>query len=148
MKQAVILILIMFTLNVFSQENKNAIMLVHQPQDLGLGLRYDRLFPNYGMYLSLTTGNYKLPYGGYIKDHHKIALGASKRAFTTRNTYLTIGLSYHHYGSRKITTEVGANTFNPVSLEFGATGEAKWLTAGFRFDPFKWEGCFDIGINF
>jgi hypothetical protein len=98
MKQAVILILIMFTLNVFSQENKNTIMLVHQPQDLGLGLRYDRLFPNYGMYLSLTTGNYKLPYGGYIKDHHKIALGASKRAFTTRNTYLTIGKWVHEGG--------------------------------------------------
>ena len=43
------------------------------PADAGIGFRLDVD----GGYMSMQYGNYKLPYGGYIKDHAKIAMGVA-----------------------------------------------------------------------
>ena len=48
------------------------------PEDNGIGFRIDKD----GGYMSMQYGNYKLPYGGYIKDHTKIAMGFVYRSYS------------------------------------------------------------------
>lgn len=133
-------------------QTKNRLFLTFQPQDLGVGARYDRLFKEFGVYVSASKGDYwwRDDYikNNYIKDHYKVAAGVTFAANDPKTSRISIGLSYNTYGERRITTPFNYNVLSPLSIEFGVTGNVRWVSAGFRFDPMKWEGCFDVGFNF
>jgi hypothetical protein len=107
------------------------------PCDIGIGVRYDRIIKNSGVYGSFNKGNYALG-DSYVKDHYKYSLG-----FLYNN--VSLGLNYHKYGEAKGTF---GNALKPVSLELGARADLEKLSVGLRFDPIKVEGSWDIGINF
>ena len=130
-------------------QEKNNIFISFQPQDQGIGLRYDRFTTTLATYASLSYGNYKLPYDCYINDHIKVAGGVIIPS--SHQTYLTLGISVHSYGDQNVLAmgdEFNNKALRPVSLEFGATAELNKFVAGFRFDPIKWEGLFEFGIMF
>ena len=124
---------------------KNTISLSLQPDDFGLGIRYDRDIARYGVYASLSYGNYNL-LQGYIKDHYKIAIGG-KAHFNT--AYLTLGGSLHRYGERNL-TDISDNSrvLQPVSFEIGVGSRLDKVSIAFRMDVLKWESVVDIGFSF
>lgn len=141
MKLSLIIALILFSVTSYSQNN--ALLISFQPQDNGIGLRTDIE----GYYGSITYGNYHTYHLQYIKDHVKIAAGIRFQPRAYRNdTYLTVGVSYHSYGDNNLEVE-NRHVLRPISAEFGVTAIMNKFVAGFRFDPIKWEGSFDLGIN-
>lgn len=151
MKKLILLLLLTtFSMIVFPQ-NKNAVLFSYYPQDNGIGLRYNRYFENIGIYCSYSHGNYQgkdnYCQEYYINNHNKYAAGASIRASKAETNFL-IGLSYHTYGEKQLTSQINPDALMPLSIEFGVSGDINHFTAGFRMDPIKWEGCFEIGFNF
>ena len=87
-----LLIAILFVATIVAVAQSNTITyLSFSPEDRGLGFRVDVD----GGYMSMQYGNYKLPYGGYIKDHTKIAMGVAYKSYS-------LGLAYHRSGETKI----------------------------------------------
>lgn len=111
-----------FFSNIWEDENRiekpNALYLVFQPCDLGLGLRYDKRFDfnlkdrkisNLGAYFSLSRGKYGLGEGEYIKNHIKMALGGLiyfKESPEGVIGFLNCGISYNTYGKNLILKEL------------------------------------------
>ena len=125
------------------QGQNNHIIGTFQPQDSGVGLRYDRIFNGVGLYTSLSVGNYKL---NYIDRHYKTALGLM---FQIKDySFLTVGVNYHAYGVTGVERIINPEVFNPISLELGATCRIERFIAGFRMDVLKWEGCVEFGVAF
>ena len=149
-----ILFFCLFTIMVAGQTSyKNHIILVFQPEDCGLGFRYDRMHNTKGIggYISLTKGDYKFGDDNYIKDHVKFASGLLLRANDPVTSYFTVGLIYAIYGEKDLTgieDQFNTNMLNPLSFELGITGVINRFTCGFRMDILKWEGCFEFGIAF
>lgn len=107
------------------------------PEDNGIGFRIDKD----GGYMSMQYGNYKLPYGGYIKDHTKIAMGFVYRSYS-------LGLAYHEYGDINEVQKLNKATFRPISVEAGVRVFVNdWLVSAFRYDVLRHEGTVEIGIN-
>jgi hypothetical protein len=107
------------------------------PEDRAVGIRCDMA----GGYASISYGNYRLPDGGRIKDHKRIAAGIAKGKFT-------LGVVYHHYGD--ITTEIQLPkaASRALSMEAGTRIQIDRFVAALRFDPLRWEGVLDFGITF
>ena len=109
------------------------------PEDNGMGFRIDKD----GGYMSMQYGNYKLPYGGYIKDHTKIAMGFVYRSYS-------LGLAYHEYGEMKVPDNITLTraTLRPISVEAGVrVFVTQWFVAALRYDVLRREGTVEFGIN-
>ena len=148
-----ILFFCLFTIIITGQTSyKNHIILVFQPEDCGLGFRYDRIHnKSIGNYISLTKGDYKFSDDNYIKDHVKFAGGLLFRANDPATSYFTVGLTYNKYGAKDligIEDQFNTDMLNPLSFELGITAIINKFIAGFRMDILKWEGCFEFGIAF
>lgn len=92
----------------------------------------------------MQYGNYKLPYGGYIKDHTKIAMGVAYRSYS-------LGLAYHRSGETKIPEGMSLTkaTLRPISIEAGVrVFVTDWFAAAFRYDLLRREGTVEFGIIF
>ena len=108
------------------------------PGDNGLGIRADVN----GGYVSMSYGNYWLPYGGYIKDHTKVAMGVIYKHYT-------LGLSFHHNGEIKETLPLTKRTLKPMSIEAGVrVFVTDWFVAALRYDVLRHEGIVDFGFCF
>ena len=108
------------------------------PEDNAIGIRVDID----GGYMSMSYGNYRLPYGGYIKDHAKIAMGFIYKSYT-------LGLSYHGFGETKETLPLTKMALKPISIEVGArVFVGKRFVAALRYDILRQEGTVDFGILF
>lgn len=108
------------------------------PEDNGIGFRIDKD----GGYMSMQYGNYKLPYGGYIKDHTKIAMGFVYRSYS-------LGLAYHEYGDINEVQKLNKATFRPISVETGVRVFVNdWFVAALRYDLLRHEGTVEFGIKF
>ena len=108
------------------------------PGDNGLGIRADID----GGYMSMSYGNYWLPYGGYIKDHTKVAMGVIYKHYT-------LGLSFHHNGEIKETLPLTKRTLKPMSIEAGVrVFVTDWFVAALRYDVLRHEGTVDFGFCF
>lgn len=148
-------------------QRDNAIYVVVQPGDLGFGLRYDRYlsknlftenynkyFDGGGVYCSFTKGSYRLPFGGYIKDHYRCALGymyGFPQKFNNPfiKDYLSLGVTYHSYGGRFYADGlINEKVFKPWSFEAGVGVNIKRFILGIRMDILKWEGSVDWGFTF
>lgn len=135
----------------------NSLSLTFHPQDNGIGLRYDKRINGYkinrlGYYCSFSYGNYE----GYtisqqyyeINNHIEIAAGMTIRESNKSRTYLAFGINYHYYEKVIVPEEINENAFSPFSLEFGAGCMMGRFNLGYRYDLFKNEGNFEIGLNF
>ena len=116
---------------------KNIISATFQPTDLGYGLRYDRLFTDFGLYTGLTKGEYRLD-NSYIKDHYKVSLGAT---IPCQYSYLSGGLCYNRYGER-----CGDFGLHPLSFDIGCGVILGKINIDFRMDFINGEGCVELGI--
>jgi hypothetical protein len=121
-------------------KSQNVISLSLQPTDLGLGLRYDCLFDNAGLYVSGSKGTYKWD-GGYIKDHLKTSVGL----VFPKLLNASLGLTYSMYGERE--GEINPKALIPFSLDVGCGTYIKRVFVGLRMDFIKSEGTVDIGIR-
>ena len=137
MKKLLLLTIVFIPLILSGQ--KNTIYFIHQPTDMGVGLRYERQITNWGFYVSESRGTYHLD-EQVMRNHYKTVAGVVRH--NPGATMFSAGLSYHHYGD-----PIPKASF-PVSFEFGAAGKIEWFNAGFSFDPIKWEGTFMIGVSF
>ena len=136
-----LLIAILFVATIVAVAQSNTITyLSFSPEDRGLGFRVDVD----GGYMSMQYGNYKLPYGGYIKDHTKIAMGVAYRSYS-------LGLAYHRSGETKIPEGMSLTkaTLRPISIEAGVrVFVTDWFAAAFRYDLLRREGTVEFGIIF
>lgn len=107
------------------------------PEDNGLGIRIDIN----GGYMSMSYGNYHLPYGGYIKDHARVSMGGIYKWFS-------LGMSYHHYGEVLTNQQLTNMALKPVSVEAGARIFINRFAACIRYDVLKHEGIVDFGWRF
>jgi hypothetical protein len=113
--------------------------------DLGVGLRLDKQFNAYGIYGSVSYGNYELYNGNYINDHYKVS-GGMLLLFPAGGV-ASLGLNYHHYGDYYLDV-INGNVLTPVSFEVGFGRELGRFTPALRLDPLKWEVSLDLGFNF
>ena len=142
-----ILLMIQFVL----QGQLNAIYLSLQPIDLGVGLRYDRVIKNIALYSSISYGKYRLPEGGYIRDHVRGVVGVLKVCEPVRHNGTAFfyggGFVYSHYGERNIT--IPLSPLRPVSFECAVSLRTLHdFTAVMRYDFFKRESALDFGYSF
>jgi hypothetical protein len=135
----IIILLLLLSTTVSAQ---NVVSVTYQPIDNGFGLRYDRIFNDFGLYTSLSKGNYKT-LDLFIKDHYKVCLGST---MTIEKCFLSLGLSYNHYGEHS--EPINHVIITPVSYEVGAGAILNRLMVAFRIDPVKWESNIDIGLRF
>ena len=136
-----LLIAILFaaTMGTIAQSN-TVTYLSFSPADAGLGFRVDID----GGYMSVQYGNYKLPYGGYIKDHTKIAMGVAYKSYS-------LGLAYHRSGEIKVPDGMSLtkSTLRPISIEAGVrVFVTDWFAAALRYDLLRHEGTIEFGIIF
>lgn len=107
------------------------------PEDNAIGIRTDMNHT----YLSMSYGNYKLPYGAYIRDHSKIGVGFIYDKFS-------LGLAYHSFGEVNEVQKLTKAALRPVSVEAGVRVFVyDWLVSAFRYDILRHEGTVEIGIN-
>jgi len=150
MKTIMVLIFLCFGI---CNAQKNAFYISFQPVDFGLGLRYDRKLTNdVGLYTSVSYGKFRLPHGGYIKDHMRYVAGGLfylKEYHNTRPSF-GVGIIYATYGERYITMPDFPNSvFDPISFELSFNTYC-WerFAIGVRFDFLKNESALDFGWRF
>ena len=131
------IICISLTANSQDRGHKNTIFFTFQPEDNGIGLRYDHRFDKIGVYSSFSKGDYYFSDAfrgkGHIKDHYKTAIGAS--CMSSHGTSITLGVSYHKYGEKSLEHlyfDLNDKVFNPFSAEFGVYALLGRLSAGLR----------------
>ncbi len=108
------------------------------PEDRGIGMRLDMQ----KVYASFSFGDYRLPYGGYIKDHTKLAVGILYDWFT-------LGMTYHDWGDTKETVQLYGYNLRHYSIEAGGRIQVIGrFVAAFRYDILRREGTVDFGISF
>jgi hypothetical protein len=141
-----------------------------QPTDLGIGIRQDYRFTkninkgnsniidlrltHWGLYSSLTYGNYKF-LGGHLNDHFKLSGGGiyylpfNFDIFGGYQSFVIGGLTYHHYGEFvNDFNVVNPKVLKPMSFELGAGVNLNRLILGVRIDVLKYEASIDLGYTF
>lgn len=143
-----ILILLFMPLALFGQ--KNTLSIVHQPTDLGFGIRYDRQIKTFGVYTSISHGTYRLSEYETIKNHIKAVIGVSKfipSSYIDNVThYYSIGLSYHKYGEKTI--DLPDKVYYPYSFDMSTGVQINKFSIGFGMDFIKREGIINCGLVF
>lgn len=120
----------------------------YAPEDNGIGIKAGYRFSKYAIYSGFSHGNfsgfdyYNQPF--FINDHNRYCLGVTKHL---GNSYLSVGVVYHDFGNYELTPHINPRALEKISGEYGAGFSINRFTAGFRFDPFKWTGRIDFGIN-
>jgi len=167
MKMKILLtsLLILFTLSGYSQyfdsarnipvyTQKHAISFVFQPTDLGIGLRYDnKITSNFGLYSSVSWGNYRLENRARLNNHFKFSMGVTKYIPNLEDTEIknifSVALTYHSYGEMNGSIPwIPEKTFFPISLDLGAGIIIKRISTGILADFFKREGSVYVGRYF
>lgn len=128
--------------------NNNAVYIIIQPTDLGIGIRYDRKINEHdGAYISKSSGDYIFP-GGYIKNHEKLSLGYI-RYFNKHKSFATIGANYNKYGEIYYQQQIKPLTLKPLSVDIGVGVIMNdIINIAFTCDCIKYETAICFGINF
>ena len=133
----VLTIALFFIATIIAVGQDNAVYASFAPQDNGIGIRVDMD----GGYMSMAYGNYKLPYGGYINDHLKLAIGGLYKGFS-------FGLTYHDWGETSETVQLVKRNLRHLSFELGGGASVGRFVAALRYDVLRNEGTIDFGIRF
>lgn len=152
MKKLIVLLIAFMPVFVNGQ---NTVYFSFQPTDLGVGLRFDhRINENFGVYGSAAYGQYRLPAGGYIKDHLKFAFGGMKYMPPNKDNgsvfHFGGGFVHDLYGETNITVDnFNADVLRPISFEcIVGIKTLSNFTLGIRFNFFKVESAIDVGYTF
>ena len=137
MKRAILLFLI--SLIAVSVPAQTAISVLYTPMDRGVGLRADRQIEGYGLYSSVSYGNYKYP-EAFVNDHFRLTAGALKYL---DYSYVGAGISYNSHGDYQFSGETVDRALIPVSLELCSGVMIGNMIFGLAVDLLK----YDIGIN-
>lgn len=158
MKKIIILIILFFVYNFSINAQKihetNAIYLVLQPTDQGVGIRYDRkIKPIYGVYGALTFGAYENEFKQISEHHYKFVSGVLLYANNRNknfNPYFGIGCSYNIYeGLYDNSPNLPETELNKISFEFSVNAKIQnKLNMGIRVDPKQKECSLDAGLSF
>lgn len=106
------------------------------PEDRAIGIRSDMGYT----YLSMSCGNYYLPFGGYIKDHSKIGFGFIYKK-------VSLGVAYHTYGDVNEVQRLTKAALRPLSVEAGVRVFVyERFAAALRYDLLRHEGTVEFGI--
>lgn len=136
----VIIVMIIFILLVsFTASAQTSLSVLYTPQDRGIGLRADKQIEDYGLYSSVSYGNYIYP-EAYVKDHFRLTVGATKYL---DHSYVGAGMSINRYGDYKFSGKTIDRALLPVSLELCAGIRIERYIVGLAVDLLK----YDIGIN-
>lgn len=133
--------------------HKNAISLVFQPTDFGVGLRYDYQINEYGLYGSASWGNYRFENNGRLYNHVKTSLGIVRYVPFFRDptmmNFFSAALNCQHYGQENATCpSLSRRTLFPLSIDIGTGMKINRINVGFCFDFVKQEGLLNFGMNF
>jgi hypothetical protein len=147
------LIFILLLIPLASYSQKNALYFSFQPNDKGIGLRYERLFHNMGPYTSLTWGNYRYVDGSSIKDHLRVTAGVVKYIQSKSNQYFynsfAAGFSYSKFGTiTKRYIDIPDRALKELSFDIGTGVRIRHFNLIILYDFFKNESAINIGINF
>jgi hypothetical protein len=138
--------------------NLNTLHFIFQPEDLGWGLRNDYRISlgqkkgyelsKWGLYSSMSSGNYKFDGGGYIKDHLKLGLGGifypKEKPLENSHEFFSFGISYHYHGERDYPPEtINEKRFKQLSFDLGIGARRKNFSGFISVDPLKLE--FTVG---
>ena len=122
----------------FETGNVTIAYLSSAPEDRGIGFRADINHT----YIAMSYGNYHMPYGAYIKDHAKIAMGVVYKNYS-------VGMAYHSNGETKEIMPYTKQTLKPISIEAGVrVFVGDWFVAALRYDILRHEGMVDFGFLF
>jgi hypothetical protein len=135
----IIVILIFILLVSFTASAQTSLSLLYTPQDRGIGLRADKQIEDYGLYSSVSYGNYIYP-EAYVKDHFRLVVGATKQL---KESYIGTGISINRYGDYHFEGKTVQRAIIPVSLEVCAGIRIERYIIGLAVDLLK----YDIGIN-
>jgi hypothetical protein len=135
----IILVIIFILLVSFTASAQTSLSLLYTPQDRGVGLRTDKQIDDYGLYSSVSYGNYIYP-EAYIKDHFRLVIGGTK--YIDRS-YVGAGVGVNTYGDYHFEGETVQRALLPVSLELCAGIRIERVVVGLAVDLLK----YDIGIN-
>ena len=118
----------------------NSISVCLQPNDFGMGLRYDRLFGTLGGYVSVSHGAYQ-----FIKSSTKFAVGAT---WISKTTFATIGGAYHI--NKGISEDVlfDRRALTKWGCEIGAGRLFNRFVVAFRYELRLSNASVDIGYRF
>jgi len=140
MKTILLLTFLCFFSSLLAQ--KNTVYIIHQPTDMGLGLRYDRQISDFGFYLSASKGTYR--FSDISCNHVKLVGGVvSFKSDDTVTKLFSAGLSYNFYGDL-----IPEKVSFPLSLDLGVGCRINRFNAGFCMDFIKWESTINIGYSF
>jgi hypothetical protein len=133
------------------QPQRSTLYLCFQPNDKGLGFRYDYSFKKTGLYTSLTYGSYSFT-GGHIKNHLKVSGGFilfNKRKTVNCNyNFLSSGISYNIYKGLQNSDLLNKQTLHPLAFELGAGTVIKRFSLAVRYEFIKKNASIDIGFRF
>ncbi len=142
MKKVIVIIVFLFFCGLCSAQTGFSMVL--QPSDLGVGLRVDQqISDRAGVYAMYTRGAYRFE-GGYVNNHRKMSLGGIW--YTRQKSFLTVGLSYHTYGSYHFDIEIPKQTLKPVSFDVGVGVILDNFIVFCTVDPLKWDVGVGVGI--
>jgi hypothetical protein len=145
-KYSLILLFVLLSISAPSQKNE-ALYLCFQPNDLGMGLRYDHHFKKVGLYGSYSHGVYERNTTSRV-SHSKIAGGIIvKSRFEPDQkhyNFFSAGPTYNVYQGQTSNTKA----FKPIAAEIGAGSVFGWFTLAFRYELIKSNSSVEIGIKF
>lgn len=142
MKKLLFLIFLFSLFFSLALAQKNTIYVIHQPTDMGIGLRYDRQISDYGFYLSASKGIYK--FDDINCKHIKLVGGIVGFIPDWPVTKLFFaGISYNFYGDL-----IPDRVSFPLSIDLGAGCRINRFNYGFCMDFIKWEGVMNFGYSF
>ena len=132
------LLIAIFVVAELSAQGQNVGYLSLSPEDRAIGIRSDIGH----VYVSMSYGNYYLPFGGYIKDHSRIGIGLIY-------SHYSIGMVYHSYGEVYEALPLNKASLRPVSIEAGVrVFVTERFVAALRYDVLRREGTVDFGFCF
>jgi hypothetical protein len=111
------------------------------PNDLGLGLRYDRYNDKYGAYISLSYGNRN----EFVSHHSKIASGFT---LISQGNFLSFGGCYSVNKGISTSEAFDKKALDKWGVEVGAGRQFKRLFVAFRYELIKANSSIDIGYRF
>ncbi|MBK5202140.1 MAG: hypothetical protein JJE45_00260 [Prolixibacteraceae bacterium] len=150
MKKLIFLLLISVSFSAMAQRQPSALYLSHQPVDFGIGVRGDYYINGFGLYSSVSYGNWGLYRQFDIKHHVKLSTGVLLPLpdYNGGKFDVTAGINYHLLGSVMLDdSPLNPKIFNPWSFELGLTVKLKRFAIGVRTDILRWEPCVDAGFK-